>query len=73
MECCRNLQNIFFETYLLSNWTDASKDNDIHNAWAGHCFGMRDHFGILYNGDVVLCCIDINGHPLSRKCTKVFT
>jgi len=55
-------KNIFFETYLLSNWTDAFNNKDIHDAWAGYCFGMRDHFGILYNGDVVLCCIDINGH-----------
>jgi hypothetical protein len=22
---------------------------------------MRDHFGILYNGDVVLCCMDFDG------------
>ena len=55
-------KNIFFETYILSDWTDAFNNGDIRDAWAGYCFGMRDHFGILYNGDVVLCCIDINGH-----------
>jgi radical SAM protein with 4Fe4S-binding SPASM domain len=27
----------------------------------GFCFGMRDHFAILYSGDVVLCCIDFDG------------
>jgi MoaA/NifB/PqqE/SkfB family radical SAM enzyme len=55
-------RNVFFETYLLSNWVDGYEDNDIRDAWAGYCFGMRDHFGILYSGDVTLCCIDFNGH-----------
>jgi MoaA/NifB/PqqE/SkfB family radical SAM enzyme len=54
--------DVFFETYLLNTWGDPSEDCDIRDAWAGYCFGMRDHFGILYNGDVVLCCIDFNGH-----------
>ncbi len=55
-------KNIFFETYLLSNWVDGFDNTGIRDAWAGYCFGMRDHFGILYNGDVTLCCIDFNGH-----------
>ncbi len=53
--------NIFFETYILTSWIDASADSDIRDAWSGYCFGMRDHFSILYNGDVVLCCMDFNG------------
>jgi MoaA/NifB/PqqE/SkfB family radical SAM enzyme len=53
--------HVFFETYMLDDWGHAFDDEKIHNAWAGYCFGMRDHFGILYNGDVVLCCMDING------------
>ncbi|UCF87070.1 MAG: SPASM domain-containing protein, partial [Nitrospiraceae bacterium] len=53
--------HVFFETYILDDWGHAFDDEKIHNAWAGYCFGMRDHFGILYNGDVVLCCMDING------------
>jgi MoaA/NifB/PqqE/SkfB family radical SAM enzyme len=55
-------RNIFFETYLLSSWVDGFGDTGIRDAWAGYCFGMRDHFAILYNGDVTLCCIDFNGH-----------
>ncbi|MDQ1238008.1 MAG: hypothetical protein QG577_192, partial [Thermodesulfobacteriota bacterium] len=27
----------------------------------GYCFGMRDHFAVLYSGDVVLCCVDFDG------------
>jgi MoaA/NifB/PqqE/SkfB family radical SAM enzyme len=52
---------VFFETYLLNSWGHAFDDDKIYNAWAGYCFGMRDHFGILYNGDVVLCCMDFDG------------
>ncbi|MBI5203327.1 MAG: radical SAM protein [Nitrospirae bacterium] len=53
--------NIFFETYVLEDWGHAFEDGSIKDAWAGYCFGMRDHFSILYNGDVALCCIDFNG------------
>ena len=55
------LPNVFFETYLLADWGHAFNDSKIHDAWAGYCFGMRDHFSILHNGDVTLCCIDFNG------------
>ncbi len=53
--------NVFFETYILTSWNDASANSDVRDAWSGHCYGMRDHFAILYNGDVVLCCMDFNG------------
>ena len=52
---------VFFETYVLDDWGHAFDSRPIHEAWAGYCFGMRDHFGILYNGDVTLCCIDFDG------------
>ena len=54
--------NVFFETYVLSNWGHAFGDDTIREAWAGTCFGMKDHFSVLYNGDVTLCCIDFDGH-----------
>lgn len=53
--------NIFFETYVLEDWGHAFGDEKIHDAWAGYCFGMRDHFSILHNGDVTLCCVDFDG------------
>ncbi|MEW6349093.1 MAG: radical SAM/SPASM domain-containing protein [Thermodesulfobacteriota bacterium] len=52
---------IFIETYVLSNWANAFSDEEIIEARYGYCFGMRDHFAILCNGDVVLCCIDFDG------------
>ena len=52
---------VFFETYVLNEWGYAFDDTDIREAWAGYCFGMRDHFSILHNGNVILCCIDYDG------------
>lgn len=54
--------NVFLETYVLDDWGHAFDDAEIRDAWAGYCFGMRDHFSILYNGDVVLCCMDFDGN-----------
>jgi len=54
--------NVFFETYILEDWGNAFYDGKIYKAWAGYCFGMRDHFSILYNGDVTLCCVDFDGN-----------
>lgn len=55
------LPNLFFETYLLGDWGHAFHDGHVREAWAGFCFGMRDHFAVLQNGDVTLCCIDFDG------------
>ncbi|MEF9476074.1 MAG: SPASM domain-containing protein, partial [Candidatus Mariimomonas ferrooxydans] len=54
--------NVFFETYVLDDWGYAFDGERVYNAWAGYCFGMKDHFSILYNGDVILCCIDFEGN-----------
>jgi len=53
--------DVFFETYMLEDWGHAFDSGKVYDAWAGYCFGMRDHFSILHNGDVVLCCVDFNG------------
>ncbi len=52
---------IFIETYVLTNWANAFSKHEIIQAEHGYCFGMKDHFAILCNGDVVLCCIDYDG------------
>lgn len=53
--------NVFFETYLLKDWGHAFGSGPKYKAWGGYCFGLRDHFAILWNGDVTLCCIDFDG------------
>jgi len=55
------LPNTFFETYMLGDWGNAFSGDAVHEAWAGYCFGMRDHFAVLWNGDVTLCCVDFDG------------
>ena len=52
---------INIETYILTDWGNAFTDGEVIEARKGYCFGMRDHFAILYSGDVVLCCIDYEG------------
>ncbi len=52
---------VYFETYVLEDWGHAFDSRPVREAWAGYCFGMRDHFAVLYNGDVTLCCIDYDG------------
>ncbi len=54
--------NVFFETYVLDDWGHAFDAEGVREAWAGYCYGMRDHFSVLYNGDVVLCCMDFDGN-----------
>lgn len=54
------LPNVFFETYLLSGWGNAF-DDDVTPLSRGYCYGMKDHFGILHTGDLVLCCMDYDG------------
>jgi MoaA/NifB/PqqE/SkfB family radical SAM enzyme len=52
---------IFIETYILTDWGNAFADDRVVDANRGYCFGMRDHFAVLYSGEVVLCCIDFDG------------
>ncbi len=52
---------VFIETYVLTDWGNAFGQDTIIEAGHGYCFGMRDHFAILYSGDVVLCCVDFDG------------
>ncbi len=52
---------IFIETYVLTDWANAFSNSEMVEAGYGYCFGMRDHFAILYSGDVTLCCIDYDG------------
>ena len=61
---------VHFETYVLEDWGNAFDDSRVRDAWGGYCFGMRDHFGILYNGDVTLCCVDYNGNTAVGNLTN---
>jgi len=66
-----NVAEIFphmhFETYVLEDWGNAFTGEKIRDAWAGYCFGMRDHFSILHNEDVTRCCVDFDGKTAVRN------
>jgi sulfatase maturation enzyme AslB (radical SAM superfamily) len=53
---------IFLETYILDNWGNALVQNPIRRARFGYCPAISDHFSILWNGDLTLCCRDFDGH-----------
>ncbi len=53
--------NIFFETYVLDNWGNALTKSPVIKAKFGYCSALTDHFGILWNGDIILCCKDFDG------------
>jgi hypothetical protein len=55
------LPHTFFETYILADWGHAFTDRKVMGAKAGYCDGMRNHFAVLYDGRVTLCCIDFDG------------
>jgi MoaA/NifB/PqqE/SkfB family radical SAM enzyme len=52
---------VFIETYVLTDWGNAFAGDSVIESRRGYCFGMRDHFAILYSGEVVLCCLDFDG------------
>jgi len=50
------------ETRLLGDWVHPGLySNKVHNARIGSCEGLTEHFGILWNGDLVFCCVDFDG------------
>ena len=55
---------------MLDDWGRASDTESLRDAWAGYCFGMRDHFSVLYNGDLVLCCQDFDGSTAVGNLTE---
>lgn len=55
--------NIYFETYLLNSWGNSfsKTDEGLVESRFGYCPAVTDHFGVLWNGDFVLCCKDFDG------------
>jgi len=52
------IKNVFISINKEFVWP--SLDNDYYNEY-GTCYALKDHIGILVNGDVVPCCLDANG------------
>lgn len=56
--------HIFLETYILDNWGNVLVQKPIKRARFGYCPAIADHFSILWNGDLALCCRDFDGHTI---------
>jgi organic radical activating enzyme len=53
---------LFFETRILGDWGEKTIDRKrYYRARIGYCPALREHLGILWNGDIVFCCTDFNG------------
>lgn len=50
--------NVFVSVNKEFIWPDL--ENDYYSE-EGTCYALRDHIGILVNGDVIPCCLDANG------------
>ena len=51
-----------FETRQLGDWANAfAGEGAVRPARVGACNTLQEQFGILWNGDVVLCCADYDG------------
>ena len=54
-----------FETRQLGDWANAfAGAGPMRPARFGACNTLREQFGILWNGDVVLCCADYDGRTV---------
>lgn len=54
-----------FETRQLGDWANAfAGGGGVRPATLGACNTLREQFGILWNGDVVLCCADYDGRTV---------
>jgi hypothetical protein len=44
------------------DWVDWSEQDHVPEVEHGDCLHRKDDIAVLSNGDVVLCCLDFNGH-----------
>lgn len=52
------IENVFISINTEFIWPDL---NNEYYSELGTCYALKDHIGILSNGDVVPCCLDANG------------
>ncbi len=55
-------EKFFLETRILGDWVHRGLSAEkMTKARIGYCEGLKTHFGILSNGDMVFCCVDFDG------------
>jgi len=53
-------QCLDFQVRILGNWA-GHFERPITPARLGYCHGLSENFGVLWNGDYVICCADYDG------------
>ena len=52
------MDNVFISLGNEFIWPDLKNNCNIKK---GFCYALKDHIGILVNGDIIPCCLDVNG------------
>ena len=61
----------FIEVRPVGDWIHPSLfSKKFHKARIGCCEGLDKHFGILWNGDFVFCCVDFDGKTTFANISK---
>jgi hypothetical protein len=53
-------EHLDFRVRILGNWA-GHFEGPVAPARLGYCLGLSENFGILWNGDYVICCADYDG------------
>jgi hypothetical protein len=62
-------EHLDFRVRILGNWA-GHFDGPIIPARFGYCPGLSEQFGILWNGDYVICCTDYDGKTVLANCSE---
>jgi len=58
-------ERLFLETRILGDWVHGGLTSErCYPSWFGACEGLTEHIGVLWNGDLVFCCIDYDGNTV---------
>lgn len=61
----------FVEARPIGDWIHPALSSEkLHRARIGCCEGLDKHFGILWNGDLVFCCVDFDGKTAFANISK---
>jgi hypothetical protein len=64
------VRNLDFQVRILGNWADHF-EGPVSQARFGYCPGLLENFGVLWNGDYVVCCTDYDGRTVLANAAEV--
>lgn len=63
-------ETLDFQVRILGNWAGHFA-GPVSEARFGYCPGLQENFGVLWNGDYVLCCTDYDGQTTLANAAEV--